>query len=77
MVANARLQIKGSVIRPGDPHYEEARAIWNGAIATRPAVIAQCADEDDAAAALAYARREGLSVAVRGGGPQCGRHRSR
>jgi FAD/FMN-containing dehydrogenase len=68
MVANAMLQIKGSVIRPADPRYEEARQIWNGAIATRPALIAQCVDGEDAAAALAYARREGLSVSIRGGG---------
>jgi FAD/FMN-containing dehydrogenase len=68
MVANALLRVKGSVIRPGDPRYDEARTIWNGAIATRPALIAQCADEEDAAAALAYARREGLRVSLRGGG---------
>ncbi len=68
MVAHTMLRIKGSVICPGDPRYDEARKIWNGAIAKRPALIAQCADEEDAAAALAYARREGLRVSVRGGG---------
>ncbi len=68
MVANALLRVKGSVIRPGDQRYDEARKIWNGAIATRPALIVQCADEEDAAAALAYARRAGLRVSVRGGG---------
>jgi len=46
----AMLRIKGSVFCPGDPRYDEARKIWNGAIATRPALIAQCADEEDAAA---------------------------
>jgi FAD/FMN-containing dehydrogenase len=64
----AMLRIKGSVFCPGDPRYDEARKIWNGAIARRPALIAQCADEEDAAAALAYARREGLPVSIRGGG---------
>ena len=62
------LRLKGSVIRPGDPRYEEACRIWNGAITRRPALIARCADEDDAAAALAYARGEGLGVSIRGGG---------
>ena len=34
----------------------------------RPALIARCADEDDAALALAHAMAEGLPVAIRGGG---------
>ena len=68
MVANTMLRVKGSVIGPGDPRYDEARKIWNGAIAKRPALIARCADEEDAAAALAYARRAGLRVSIRGGG---------
>jgi FAD/FMN-containing dehydrogenase len=68
MTVQAMPQIKGRAIRPGDPRYEEARALWNGAIIKRPALIVQCADEADAAAALAYARRAGRSVAVRGGG---------
>lgn len=58
----------GTLVRPGDAGYEESRRIWNGAIDKRPALIARCADEDDAAAALAYALAEGLPVAVRGGG---------
>ena len=59
---------KGALIRPGDADYDEARRVWNGAIDRRPALIARCADENDAAAALAYAIDEGLPVAIRGGG---------
>ena len=68
MAMPAMPQLTGSAIRPGDPDYEAARKLWNGAIATRPALIAQCADAEDAAAVLAYARRAGLSVSIRGGG---------
>ncbi|GAC1368462.1 MAG: FAD-binding oxidoreductase [Pseudarthrobacter sp.] len=60
--------LQGAVLRPGDSDYEEARRIWNGAIDRRPALIARCGGVEDAAVALAYARREGLPVAVRGGG---------
>lgn len=58
----------GTLIRPEDSAYDEARQLWNGAIDRRPALIACCADEGDAALALAYALDAGLPVAVRGGG---------
>ena len=58
----------GTLIRPGDEAYDEARSLWNGAIDRHPALIARCTGEDDAALALAWALREGLPVSVRGGG---------
>lgn len=59
---------RGELIRPADSVYEDARRIWNGAIDRRPALIARCADVEDAAGALAHAQAEGLALAVRGGG---------
>jgi FAD/FMN-containing dehydrogenase len=60
--------LHGSLVRPGDDAYEEARSIWNGAHDRRPAVIARCADAADVRHAIGFARSEGLDVAVRGGG---------
>ena len=48
--------------------YHTARSVWNGMIDRRPALIARCAAVADVQAALAYARAQGLPVAVRGGG---------
>jgi FAD/FMN-containing dehydrogenase len=59
---------QGALIRPEDDAYDEARRLWNGAIDRRPALIARCAGEDDAALALAHALGEDLPVSVRGGG---------
>lgn len=53
---------KGRRLGPDDEGYEDARRIWNGAIDRRPALIARCADEDDAALALAAGRQAVLEV---------------
>ena len=58
----------GELLTPDSPAYEGARSLYNGAFDRRPRLIARCAGPADVAAALAHARREGLVVAVRGGG---------
>jgi FAD/FMN-containing dehydrogenase len=58
----------GELFRPDDEGYESARSIWNGDITRRPAVIAQCSNAADVAAAVAFGRNEGLELSVRGGG---------
>ncbi|HEX6715178.1 MAG TPA: FAD-binding oxidoreductase [Thermoleophilaceae bacterium] len=67
-VAELAAELRGSVICPGDPGYDEARALWNAAHDRHPALIVQCAGSADVAAALRFARSEKLEVAVRGGG---------
>jgi FAD/FMN-containing dehydrogenase len=58
----------GQVITAGQDRYDELRRIWNVMHDRRPAVIARCESAADVAAAIAYARRHDLVVAVRGGG---------
>lgn len=60
---------RGAVLRPDDDRYDAARALYQGRAADEgPALIAQCADEEDVAAVLRHASAHGIPVAVRGGG---------
>ena len=63
-----RRDFHGTVFTSEDSEYDSARSLWNGAIDRRPALIARCASADDVATAIQYARRQGLEIAVRGGG---------
>ncbi|TDO35735.1 FAD/FMN-containing dehydrogenase [Kribbella sp. VKM Ac-2527] len=62
-----RSVIGGPVLAPADPGYDEARKLWNAAIDRRPGVIAQCRSAEDVSKAIAFARENGLEIAVRGG----------
>jgi len=59
---------QGTLITPGDGAYDEARAVWNGMIDKRPAVLARCAGTQDVVKAVGFAREKGLLLAVRGAG---------
>jgi FAD/FMN-containing dehydrogenase len=58
----------GTVVLPGDGDYDEARKIWNGMIDRKPAIIARCSSPADVVKALSFARKNGIAIAVRGGG---------
>jgi FAD/FMN-containing dehydrogenase len=68
LVADLAGQVSGSVLGPQDAGYEAARAVHNGLIDRRPALIVRCRTTNDVVAALALARRAGLEVSIRGGG---------
>jgi FAD/FMN-containing dehydrogenase len=60
-------RFNGTLIGPDDDGYGTARQVHNQMIDKRPALIARCESVQDIAAALAYARGEGLEMAVRAG----------
>jgi FAD/FMN-containing dehydrogenase len=59
---------RGELVLPTDASYEVHRAVWNGSINRFPAVIARCAGVADVIEAVRFARRTGLTAAVRSGG---------
>lgn len=63
-----RARLSGEVIVPGDPGYDDARAVYNAMIDRHPAAVVRCRTVADVQAALDHRRRAGWPVAVRGGG---------
>ena len=63
-----RADLTGRVIAPGDPDYDEARAVFVGGIDRHPALIVRPADADDVAHVVTLARETGTELAVRSGG---------
>ena len=65
-----RLQstLRGQVILPDDPEYDEARSIWNAMIDKRPGAIARCSGTADVMQAVQTAREHDLLLSVRSGG---------
>ncbi|MFC5176516.1 FAD-binding oxidoreductase [Nocardioides taihuensis] len=59
--------IRGTVTGPLDEGYDDARAVRNGMIDRRPAVVVRPANAGDVMTAVRFAADNDLSVAVRGG----------
>jgi FAD/FMN-containing dehydrogenase len=60
--------VTGRVLKPGDGGFDEARALWNTRFDRSPDVAVRCLTSDDVKAAVDFAREEGLSLSVKGGG---------
>ncbi len=53
---------------PGDPAYDETRSIWNAMIDRKPAVIVRCLGVADVQTCVKFAREQGLTLSIKGGG---------
>ena len=60
--------VRGRVLVSGDEGYEEARAIRNGLIDRRPALIVQCTGAADVVDSVNFAREHDLLLSIRAGG---------
>jgi FAD/FMN-containing dehydrogenase len=60
--------LSGTVIRPDDSTYDEARHIHNTLIDRKPSLIVRAADAADVARSVTFARDHGVELAVRAGG---------
>ena len=60
--------VTGSVLAPDHAGYDAARAVHNGLVDRKPALIVRAGSAQDVIAALSFARSGGFEVSVRGGG---------
>ncbi len=63
-----RMNMRGTVILPGDESYDEARSIWNAMIDRRPALIARCLGVADVVTCVNFSRAHRLTLSIKGGG---------
>jgi len=63
-----RERLRGSLLLPGEPGYDESRSIWNAMIDRRPAAIVRAAGAADVIQTVGFAGTHGLLLAVKGGG---------
>ena len=67
-IAVLQERIRGEVLTPSHPGYEDARAVQNGLITRRPGAIVRCAGVADVVEVVNLARDRGIVLSVRGGG---------
>ncbi|MGI5215186.1 FAD-binding oxidoreductase [Plantactinospora sp. CA-290183] len=67
-VRRLRPSLGDRLLTTADDGYEAARRVWNGAVTTRPALLARCLDLDEVRRVLDTARDCDLPLSVRGGG---------
>ena len=67
-LSELKASMAGEIVAPDDATYDRHRAVWNGSIDRRPALIARCTSAADVSAAVRFAGRSRLPLAVKGGG---------
>ncbi len=60
--------LRGDLLTPESPGYDEARTIWNAMVDKRPGMIVRCAGTSDVIRSVNFARDNDLLVAVQGVG---------
>jgi FAD/FMN-containing dehydrogenase len=63
-----RARLRGPVIAPGSPDYEQSRSVWNAMIDRKPAIVARCLGTADVIECVRFARENDLLLCIKGGG---------
>jgi FAD/FMN-containing dehydrogenase len=66
--SNLRELLRGPLLERDHPDYDEVRKVYNGMIDKRPRMIARCVDVADVITVVKFGCKNGLLIAIRGGG---------
>ena len=69
-----RVRLRGGLLLPTDPRFDERRRTFNAMLDRRPEVIVRPLDTDDVAAAVRWAAAGELPISIRGGGHSVAGH---
>ncbi|HUV12940.1 MAG TPA: FAD-binding oxidoreductase [Acidobacteriota bacterium] len=72
LIESFKAQLRGELLTPQSPDYDDARTIWNAMIDRKPALISRCAGVADVMNSVNFARNNDLLLAVHGGGHNIG-----
>jgi FAD/FMN-containing dehydrogenase len=61
-------RVERPVLRAGDAGWDAAVLVWNGMVAKAPALVLQPSSAADVAAAVGFARDQGVLLGIKGGG---------
>jgi FAD/FMN-containing dehydrogenase len=67
-ISTLRSRLRGQLLHPGDPGYDDTRSLWNAMIDHRPALVIRCLGVGDVVAAVEFVREHGLALTIKGGG---------
>ena len=68
LVNDLKTRVRGPLLQPGEPAYDEARSVWNAMIDRRPALVVRCLGVADVLACVNAARDHGMQLCIKGGG---------
>ena len=68
LIESLEAQLRGSLVMPSDPDYNETREVYNGMIDKHPGMFVMCVDVADVMTSVNFGRENNLLVAIRGGG---------
>ncbi|HZW03967.1 MAG TPA: FAD-dependent oxidoreductase, partial [Anaerolineaceae bacterium] len=74
LVAALRHTIKGRVVTPDEPGYDDLRAVYFSNFDSRPAAVVRTVDAEDISQVISLARQAGVELAVRSGGHSVAGH---
>ena len=63
-----KMRMRGSLLLPGEPGYEDSRTVWNGMIDRRPAAVARCLGTADVIEGVKLAVANDLLLCIKSGG---------